>query len=285
MGKKDTAFWESAALNNATYRQYLTRLTEISLSIFKWQNLPESIDSRFLELTLFENGSAVFFEDDGGLGFLALPCAANGPFDVYRVPINRRAYASNGYNANLTDQDSVIIYNNYMRTNAILDVKMFAHRLYNIDRAIDVNINAQKTPILIRCDENQRLSLENAYQKYDGNQMFIFGDKSLNPKLFEAVNTQAPYVADKLQEIKSQIWNEALTYLGVANVQVTKKERLTTDEVARLQGGAIASRFSRLQARRDACEKINAMFGLDIWCDFRTDEEPEAEESEAETDG
>lgn len=285
MRKRDTQFWGSAALNNATYRQYFTRLTEISLAIFRWENLPDTIDPRFLELTLFENGSAVFFEDDGGLGFLALPCAANGPFDVYRVPINRRAYASNGYNANLTNKDSVIIYNNYMRTNAVLDVKMFARRLYNIDRAIDVNINAQKTPILIRCDESQRLSLENAYQKYDGNQMFIFGDKSLNPKLFEAVNTQAPYVADKLQELKSQIWNEALTYLGVANVQVNKKERLTTDEVARLQGGAIASRFSRLQARRDACEKINAMFGLDVWCNFRTDEGPDAEESEAETDG
>ena len=78
-------------------------------------------------------------------------------------------------------------------------------------------------------------------------------------------------IADKLTELKSQVWNEALTYLGISNVNIQKKERLITDEVARTQGGTIASRYSRLESRRQAAEKINDMFGLDITVDFRED--------------
>lgn len=270
MAKRDRQFWESASINNATFRQYYNRLTELSISMFEWKNLPDTVDPRYLELTLFTDGQSVFFKDEE-IGFLALQNTKGGKFNVYRIPINRRAYAVNGYQKELTDKDSVIIFNNYLHSNSRLDVEMFARRLYNLDRAIDVNANAQKTPVLIQCDETQRLTMLNLYKKYDGNEPFIFGDKNLNPNAIKTLKTDAPYVADKLYQLKTQIWNEALTYLGISNINVTKKERLITDEVTRNQGGTIASRYSRLEARRDACRQINKMFNLDIWCDYRED--------------
>lgn len=277
---KDTAFWESAALNNGTYRQYYNRLVELAISCFEWKNLPETVDPRFMELTLFCDGQCIFFKDEV-LGFLALQNAMNGGFDVYRIPINRRAYAVNGYQKKLNADDSVIIFNNYLHTNSQLDAVMFAKRLYNLDRAIDVNANAQKTPVLITCDESQRLTMVNMYKQFEGNEPFIFGDKMLNTNGIKVLSTDAPYVADKLYELKSKIWNEALTYLGITNVSVQKKERLVSDEVNKNQGGTLASRYSRLNARRDACKKINEMFGLNIWCDFRVESETDsAAESE-----
>ena len=277
MAKRDRQFWESAGLNNATFRQYYNRLTELSISMFEWKNLPDTVDPRYLELTLFTDGQAVFFKDEE-IGFLALQNAKGGKFNVYRIPVNRRAYAVNGYQKDLTDKDSVIIFNNYLHNNSRLDVEMFARRLWNLDRAIDVNANAQKTPVLIQCDETQRLTMLNLYKKYDGNEPFIFGDKNLNPNAIKTLKTDAPYVADKLYQLKTQIWNEALTYLGISNINITKKERLITDEVTRNQGGTIASRYSRLEARRDACREINKMFGLDIWCDYREDYQTLSEE-------
>lgn len=268
--RKNRQFWESGILNNATFRQYYNRLVELSISMFEWKNLPDTIDPRFLELTLFTDGQAVFFEDEV-MGYLCLQNILGGQFDVYRIPVDRRAYAVNGYQKRLDNTDSVIIWNNYLHTNSMLDVQMFAKRLYNLDRAIDVNANAQKTPILLLCDESERLSLENIYMQYDGNMPVIKAQKSLNPNAFTVLNTDAPYVADKLYQLKTQIWNEALTYLGISNINITKKERLITDEVTRNQGGTIASRYSRLQSRREACKKINEMFGLDIWCDYRED--------------
>lgn len=270
MGRRnrDREFWESASMNNATFRMYYDRLTELAISMFEWKNIPDTVDPRFLELTLFSHGQAIWFKDEV-IGDLALRVATGGNFDVYQIPIMRRAYASNGYNKQLTNKDSVLIYNNYLRTDSKLAVQAFAKRLYNLDRSIDVNSNAQKTPILITCDENQRLTLSNIYKSYEGNEPVIFGDKKLNPNALQVLKTDAPYVADRLYELKTQIWNEALTYLGIVNVSYEKKERLLVGEVERSSGGTTASRQSRLNARKEACEQINKMFGLNIDVEFR----------------
>lgn len=271
MGRiKDREFWESANMNNTTFMQYFNRLTELSISMFEWKNLPETVDPRFLELTLFGDGMAIFFEDEV-LGFCALRTMIGGKLNIYQIPTIRTAYASNGYNMTLDETNSVIVFNNMLHTNSVMDVEQFSKRLYNLDRIIDVNANAQKTPILVSCDDTQRLTLLNLYKQYDGNAPVIFGDKNLNPNSLKVLTTGAPYVADKIYQLKVQIWNEALTYLGISNINITKKERLITDEVTRNQGGTIASRYSRLEARRQACKQINDMFGLDIWVDYRED--------------
>lgn len=269
--KGNGLFGESAIMNNATYIQYFNRLVELSISMFEWQGLPETVDPRYLELHLFQNGSMVYFRDEV-MGDLCLDCIANGKFDVYGNPVSRRAYSSyNQYQKTLNESDSVIIWNNYLRQPSVLDVKMFAKRLYNLDRIIDVNANAQKTPVLVQGTEKQRLTLVNLYKEFDGNAPFIFGDKNLDLNSLRAISTNAPYVADKLYQLKTQIWNEALTYLGISNLNIQKKERMITDEVQRNQGGTIASRYSRLEARREAVDKINRMFGTDISVDYRED--------------
>ena len=283
--KRDLQFCESAYMNNRTYLQYYNRLTELAISMFEWQNLPETVDQRFLEMCLFSDGMCVFFQDEV-LGYLGLQCMIGGNLNVYRIPMERRAYATNGYQRELDGTNSVIIFNNYLHTNSMLDVEMFSKRLYNLDRAIDVNANAQKTPVLIQCDESQRLTMKNLYKQYEGNEPFIFGSKGLDANGLKVLQTGAPYVADKLYELKTQIWNEALTYLGISNINVVKKERMITDEVTRNQGGTVASRYSRLESRRQACKQINEMFGLDIWVDYREDfqdvEEQENENEEEE---
>lgn len=267
---KSKPFYQSAYRNNRTYQQYYNRLTELALSMFEWKDLPKTVDPRFLEMCLFSDGMSVFFEDEE-LGFLALQCMIGGHLNVYRIPTERRAYASNGYNRQLDSTNSVIIFNNFLHTNSMLDIEMFSNRLYNLDRAIDVNANAQKTPVLITCGENERLTLVNLYNQYDGNEPVIYGNKNLDPNALKVLKTDAPYVADKLYELKTQIWNEALTYLGISNINVVKKERMITDEVTRNMGGTVASRYSRLEMRRQACEQINEMFGLSISVDYRED--------------
>ena len=264
-------FEDSATLNNLTYVQYLNRLTELAISMFEWKNLPPTVDARYLELHLFETGCMVYFNDDV-LGNLCLDCITNGMLDVYGNPVLRRAYSSyNNYQKLLKKNNSVIIWNNYLHTNSVLDVKMFARRLYNLDRIIDVNANAQKTPVLVQGTEKQRLTLLNLYKEFDGNTPFIFGDKNLDLNALKVLQTGAPYVCDKLYQLKTQIWNEALTYLGISNINIQKKERLITDEVTRNQGGTIASRYSRLESRRQAVEKINAMFGTNIEVNYHED--------------
>ena len=279
--RKKTFFEESARLNNRAYAYYLTRFSELALSVFKWENLPDTVDERFLELTLYTEGQAVFFRDEV-LGELCLQCAVNGPFDVYRIPIRRRAYAVNGYQKELTNKDSVIIWNNKLHTNTEPDMRVFARRLWDLDRTIEVNARAQKTPVFVQGPEEQRLTLLNLYKEYDGNAPVIFGDKNLNVEGFKSISTQAPFVGNDLYQLKTQIWNEALTYLGISNLTIQKKERVNTDEVTRSMGGTLASRNARLEARKKAADEINKMFDLDISVHFKedldTDEAPEEPE-------
>lgn len=270
-------FSSSAAKNKMSYLNYLERLLSLSISIFKWENLPTTCDERFLELQLMNKGYCLFFEDEI-LGYLCLPCMIGGQLDVYNIPVMRTAYASNGYQNQKSKEDSVIIYNNMLHTNDYIMIENYARRLWELDQIIDINAKAQKTPLLISCDEKQRLTLKNLYQKYDGNQPFIFGDRSLTTGVIQAINTGAPYVADKLYELRTNIYNEALTFIGVPNVTAEKKERMIRDEVQQLNGGTTSGRFSRLQAREEAASKINDMFGLHIFVHVR-------EETPKETEG
>ena len=268
--KKQTAQFYDSLFDALSYQSfYRDRLTDIALSCVKWKNLPEEIDSRFLEWCLFYDGMAIFFKDDITEKFVCIQVMPSGQFNMYRIPKERTAYAVNGYqNSDLNEHNSVIIYNNLLRKPSVQDIEIYAKKLTNIDLTLNVNVNAQKTPIAIICDETQRLTFQQLYQNYAGNMPFIFGDKGLNLDNVKSINTQADYKGEELNKLKTDIWNEALTYLGVSNVQYQKKERINTEEINRSMGGAFASRRSRIKARQNAVEEINKMFGLSIEVDF-----------------
>ena len=282
--KGDYQFWESANANSIAQQYYLSRLSELAMSMFKWKDLPDSVDPRFLEYTLFYEGAAIFFKDkdlternlskdeqetDGT--YLALQVVLGGDLNVYRVPNNRKAYAVNTYNKKLEATDSVIIWNNMLRLPEYGRMMFYAEKLAQIDRAIDVNVKGQRFPIAILCDENQRLTLKNVYKQYDGNEPFIFGDKNLDLSAIQVINTGSPYVADKLQQLKNNIWAEAMMCLGIPNSPSEKKERLVANEAKVSQGGTLASRSSRLEMRKRACDEINKMFGLAIDVEYNQD--------------
>ena len=269
MSKSKKRRWQSAELNNQTYIVYYDRLMELALSVFEWENLPLTVDDRFLELTLYKYGYCLYFNDEV-IGNLALTCTIGGQLDVYSIPILRRAYAVNGYNKLCKSSDSVLIFNNYLHTPTQLTIELFSRRLYEIERAIDVNVKAQKTPTAILATEQQRLTMQNLYMQYDGNEPFIFGDKNMDLNGIKSIKTDAPFVADKLQILKHQIWNEALTFCGIENSNADKKERLVSDEVGSNYGNIEAQRNVMLNARRQAVEKINRMFGTNINVKFRS---------------
>lgn len=285
--RQRTSFSDSVCYQLYTFDQYLDLFTEIAISSFKWEGLPSTVDARFIEVGLYENRAMLYFDDEV-MGNLCLRAMLGGQLDVYNIPLDRRAYASNGYQRTCGRDDSVIIWDNMTHWCCRDKMEIYAKRLAELDASIDINCKAQRTPILIKGSEQQQLALENAYMKYDGNQPVIFASNDFmdsDGSSFGVFTTGAPYVADKLYELKVNLWNEALTYLGVTNISIQKKERMIKDEVQRLQGGVMANRYSREFARQQACEQINRMFGINISCHFRdvfnqSDYEKEGDENE-----
>lgn len=264
-------------MNDLVYIDYYTRLKEYAINTFEWVNLPDTVDARYMELILCERGKVCFFQDEI-VGFMCLPVNEYGNLNVYNYPTEHQIYAVNGYTKNRTIEDSVVIYNNYLRLPTVLTLSLYAERLSKIQRTIDVNVSACKTPYIIVATENQRLALENAFNQIDENRPVLFFTNEMNIDNIKALDLKTPYVSDKLTLLKHDVWNEAMTFLGIENANMDKKERMITDEVSSNDGQIEASRFNMLDARREACKKINKMFGLNISCKFRNDKVQKAYE-------
>lgn len=259
--------WDSARINNATYQFFFMKLMSIALSCFKWENLPDSIDERFLELTLANRGSCLFFKDEE-LGFLTLPANLSGQLNVYNIPKIRQAFASTGYNKMCDDKDSVIIFNNYLHFSTLSVVEHYAIRLYEMQRTIDVNVKAQKTPKIFKSNEQQRLTLQNIFMKYEGNEDAIFIDKDFDMNALQVFDTSAPYVADKIRMLMSQTFSNFLNDLGIEAITTEKKERINEAETESTKGYVEIGRNIFLNARKQACDEINRMFDLNINVEF-----------------
>ena len=264
MGSKKYDSNFAGAVNiQSTYNYYFMRLASIAMSCFKWEGLPESIDSRFIEYTLFYNSNGLYFNDEI-LGDLFLPCATAGNFDVYNIPTRRNAYASNGYQAQRTNLDSVLVYDNLMHMSLLPIIQTFCKRLTNIEITKDINLRAQKTPILLQCSNQQRLTLENLFMKIDMNTPVIYADKALDMDSVKVLDLKAPFLVGDLQKEKLNVMQEALAFLGVGGLEIEKRERLNTHETQEAQQASAAQRENRLKARKQAAEQINSMFGTNI---------------------
>ena len=271
---------ENDYLNAATQRVYFQRLLDIALSVFKWEGLPEGIDSRQMEYWLIRDGFCGFIHDPdlrygtnrdaAPEGYAVLPLMLYGDFDLYNIPKSRRAYAVNGTQLTLDQTDSVVIWNNQARLPMWETLRLFAYRLANAERTVDVNIMNQKTPKIFKCTDQQRLSIQNILMKIAGNQYAFLVDKKIDLSTVDMLDLNPSLVAPEVQVIKHQYWNEALTYLGIENTNTEKKERLISDEVFSNMGDVEAQRFTRLVPRLDACDKINEMFGLNVSVEFRS---------------
>lgn len=253
-------------VNNQTYIDFLDRLKLVATSLFTWEGLDEIAGvgaSRFLELALYENGRAVFFKDDE-LGYLALRVNPNDKFNVYMLPTKVICYSFE-YNKEKNFDDVVYIMNNNLQKPTFETLKLFAYKLYEIDRTSFTNLIAQKTPVLIEGDTKTILTLKNVYMQYSGNTPFIFGSKQfdLNNRL-SVLKTDAPFLLDKLQLYKHDVWCEALTFLGINNANTDKKERLITDEVN--SNNELINYYLNCfyKTRKDACDRINKKYGLNI---------------------
>ena len=282
MARKDRnnyKFRDSLELNNATFMDYCNRFRRIALSMFEWINLPKTMNARYLELCLYYNGKAALLKDKK-YGFINTKCAGTGYVNIYGLPtkLNCYSYSFNsqrdlyiGLNPFEDEKEReeketeqcILVQNNWESLPTVSSMELFAWRIYNAERVCDTNIQAQKTPVLLIADETQRLFLENLYQQYNGNQPFIFGDKDqLGDKTIRSINTEAPYVADKIMEYKKEIWNEALTFLGINNIMLEKKERLVTDEANSNNEVINLNLQSFLAPRQEACRQFNEKFGL-----------------------
>lgn len=260
-------------INDNTYIDYLDRLKLIAISLFEWRGLDEIAGygaSRFMELALYENGRACFYKDSE-IGYKVFRANPNDKFNVYMLPEKIMAW-SLGYEKTIPFDDCVFVMNNLLMKPTLETLQLMAYRLFETERTIDVNLIAQKTPVLIEGDTKTILTLKNVYMQYSGNTPFIFGNKQFDiSNKLNVLKTDAPYLIDKLELHKHEIWNECMTYLGINNANTDKKERLITDEVD--SNNDLINYYLNCfyKTRKQACDLINEKYGLNITVELNKD--------------
>lgn len=255
---------KSQLSNFNTNQMYLRQLMTLAENVFIYENLPEYIDLSYLNKVLTNQGSIAFFYDEIMGEVLALPYQVRGRLDVYGRPINITAIGQNGYRKKLKKGEYVIMYDNTGRYPLYLDIVQYAERIAMYERTIDVNMVQQRTPRFWKCKRGLETTLKNLLNNVDGLEETILTYDNINLDDIESVLNPAPFVADKINIEKEKLYNEFLRLVGIANMSYTKKERNISDEIQAMQGGTIASRFSRFEPRKRAIEQINEKFGLDI---------------------
>lgn len=272
--------------NNDAFYDYLDRITKIATSIFVWKNLPDSMDGEYLELCLYWYGQACFVYDEKMGGHINLKCCTAGELNIYGMPIKLNCY-SYGYNAikriyngkidstqsensdvvlfnfNKLEETCIHVLNNRLVIPTVVSIERFADRLAEADITADINVKAQKTPLLLVGSQNQVTTLKQLYNQYAGGQPVIFGDKdTINLESIKAIKTDAPFIADKLMDYKKQVWNELLTFLGINNIVTDKKERQIQDEVNANNELININLKNSLITRQKACDLFNQKFNL-----------------------
>ena len=258
--------------NVKTTKMYEKQCTSLAENVYKFTNLMDSEKVKFLDLSfvnkeLVNKGSIAWFMDEV-LGLLALPYINIGNLDLYGRPIDIQVIGKNGYTRKLKQGEYVIMYDNMSRIPLIFDVLQYAERLALIQRTIDINIKQQRTPRFWQVTTENKKSVMDVLDGIDSMNDTIITYDGIDLGNISLNNAPAPYVADKLSDEKDKLWNEFLRLIGVANTSFEKKERNISDEVILSQAGTIASRFTRFTARKDAIDKINKMFDMNIEVEY-----------------
>ena len=264
------AFRDAILMNNQTYVDYLERMKKICLSMFEWQNLPDSMNARFLEMCLFYNGQAALLYSDE-YGYINTMAADGGYINIYGLPteLNCYSYRFNErrslYTVDVGEEkgkECILVMNNYERVPTTATISLFAYRLAEAQRTADVNIKAQRTPILLTTDQKQYFTLKKMYEEYDGNTPAIFADKNLiSPDALKAIKTDAPLILNDIMDYTREIWNEFLTFMGLQNLS-EKKERLISNEVDSNNELINMNLQALLIPRKEACKQFNEKYGL-----------------------
>ena len=249
--------------NFATYNMYLRQLLTLAENVFEFKNLPPFIDVSYINKQLLRKGSIAFFKFVI-LGLLALPYIVVNGLDVYGRPKRIEVLGQNGYRRILDSDEFVIMYDNNGRYPLYLDICQYAERIALDTRTADINIAQQKTPRFCKTSTEKERSVRDVVNNVDGYENTIITYDNMDLDETSTVLAPAPYVADKIDLHKQNDYNEFLRLIGVSNLSYQKKERNISDEIQAMQGGTIASRYSRFEPRKRAVEEINKKFNLNI---------------------
>lgn len=269
----------TAALYERYQNMWLIRIMRLAESAIQWKGFPNTVDTIYMENVLNRTGSAIVVREEMLSEKPIILCGQNasvGQLDIYGVPMDRRVIFRNGTPADYSIDDSVIIYNNSMRMADLWIFEMLASEMADIDMAIRVNVQSQKTMPIFPASQPQKLSIEQMYSSIENNIPYITIDpQSINLDQFKNAlmfDNRKSFTSDLMIQVQKEKWNRILTFLGINNVNIEKKERVNVQEVMSNNDELLVMRRDRLNSRERAAKLLSEKFGTKIEVSYYAEE-------------
>lgn len=253
-----------------------SELQELYMSPFIWVNLPDTVNERFIEYSLMTNGQATFFNEPD-VGFVCLRSASITKPNMYGEPVKVQVWGNNGFTKRLNvseseEREGICIHDNRSRRIPTNRLIRYSKRILDKELTIDINVHQQKTPRIWYTDHDNESSVRRILDKVGGNTTdLILATNIKDYTQFDAVLKPSPFVADKVRIEKTQLWGEALEFMGISSTNTQKKARLTPDEAEDSNGHAHHKLMNRFNERKIAIKKINKFFDLNISIELNKD--------------
>lgn len=267
-------YWQSADYNTRTYAKNLSMLLSLAMNRFRWVNLPDTCDARFLELQLHKTGIAtICHADDMPDVWQSLIANPYGEFNCYGIPVKWRATGYDQTNYNVTPETGELIYYSFSRQNPWTMLDLYARKLMEYERTAEINLYHQRKPVVFIAPQEKKLELVNMMKQVDGFEPVVMGDGNFSNLVDEvkAIDTKVPLITEDLERSWQNCLNQALLYLGIPHLAFEKGERMIEDEARANTAPTNIMLLDCLQARRQACDVINRKFGLNLEVYFNDD--------------
>lgn len=247
---------------------YYTYLQMLSLNMFKYKGLPESINTFYLEYILQTRGYIGFYDDER-LGLICTEITLGGRLNHYQMPTDYHTVSTSPLiKKNLTSEECVVMKNSPLYVGIFPYLNFYAKKLALTSRTMDQNLTMQWTPYIITGDRRMLQQFKVFMKKILQGVQTIFTSKGFRMEDVNVLQTNAPFIADELHGMKQAILRECMTMLGIENANMDKKERLVADEVNANNQQVIASRNIWLSERKKAIEELNKKFNLNASVEF-----------------
>lgn len=211
-------------------------------------------------MTLLVNGMATIAHPKKRPGtFYSTQATQFGAFNVYDNPVAWQSFGNGGWQFNVTPANGVLVYDNLAREPLLPILECYTRELVDVMTTKRMNRQHQKVPFILTGSQDQKGDMLNLYKQVDGGEPAVIATNSISSISFNALQTGVEYIGDELQAEFLNIWNMIYTALGIDN-QPFKAERQIEDEVISATMPSNMMALSPLEARRDACRRLNERF-------------------------
>lgn len=190
----------------------------------------------------------------------------------------------------VVDKDCVIGYAQMNHKPVYSIVSDYAKQLSDIDNCININMQTQKMPFVILGDDDETINrLVDMLRRIMGNDLALVVN-ARDKNAVQILNTNAPFIIDKLYEYRTQIENELKSALGLENSGgFEKKERMISDEVNSQKASVQNTERAFTKCMENFAKKMREVLGLDVrytsrYRDFEEEEKKEDPKDAMPTD-